>query len=343
MMSPAVDEAFTDLSPEEQARRLLDLATSALAHWELDAERLEPLKVRENAVYAIHLRSGARAVLRVHRHGYHSDASLESEYLWLSALGASEIEVPRFLPTRHGHMFARVCIPGVSEPRQVDLLEWIDGHPLGAIGDLSVDEREIERIYGTVGELAAAMHNHSSTWSPPPGFRRHAWDAEGLVGEEPLWGRFWELAALTSRQRHILLSLRSRLRAELSSYGAHADWFGLIHADLVPENILVTRTGPRIIDFDDAGYGWHMFELATSLYFIRREPYYECARKALLAGYRRRRPLPEEHVRLLPLFLAVRGTTYLGWVHTRRRERVSLELTPQLIDLAIAAAKDYLD
>jgi Ser/Thr protein kinase RdoA (MazF antagonist) len=343
MMSTAVDEAFTDLSPEEQARRLLDLATSALAHWELDAERLEPIKVRENAVYAIHLRSGARAVLRVHRHGYHSDASLESEYLWLSALGASEIEVPRFLPTRHGHMFARVCIPGVSEPRQVDLLEWIDGHPLGAIGDLSVDEREIERIYGTVGELAAAMHNHSSTWSPPPGFRRHAWDAEGLVGEEPLWGRFWELAALTSRQRHILLSLRSRLRAELSSYGAHADWFGLIHADLVPENILVTRTGPRIIDFDDAGYGWHMFELATSLYFIRREPYYECARKALLAGYRRRRPLPEEHVRLLPLFLAVRGTTYLGWVHTRRRERVSLELTPQLIDLAIAAAKDYLD
>lgn len=343
MMSTAVDEAFTDLSPEEQARRLLDLATSALAHWELDAERLEPLKVRENAVYAIHLRSGARAVLRVHRHGYHSDASLESEYLWLSALGASEIEVPRFLPTRHGHMFARVCIPGVSEPRQVDLLEWIDGHPLGAIGDLSVDEREIERIYGTLGELAAAMHNHSSTWSPPPGFRRHAWDAEGLVGEEPLWGRFWELAALTSRQRHILLSLRSRLRAELSSYGAHADWFGLIHADLVPENILVTRTGPRIIDFDDAGYGWHMFELATSLYFIRREPYYECARKALLAGYRRRRPLPEEHVRLLPLFLAVRGTTYLGWVHTRRRERVSLELTPQLIDLAIAAAKDYLD
>ena len=342
-MSTAMDEAFTDLSPEEQARRLLDLVTSALAHWELDAERIEPLKVRENAVYAIHLRSGARAVLRVHRHGYHSDASLESEYLWLSALGASGIEVPHFLPTRHGHMFARVRIPGVSEPRQVDLLEWIDGHPLGAIGELSVDEKEIERIYGTVGELAAAMHDHSSTWSPPPGFRRHAWDAEGLVGEEPLWGRYWELAALTSRQRRILLSLRSRLRAELSNYGAHGDRFGLIHADLVPENILVTHAGPRIIDFDDGGYGWHMFELATSLYFIRREPYYECACKALLAGYRRRRPLPEEHVRLLPLFLAARGTTYLGWVHTRRRERVSLELTPQLIDLAIAAAKDYLD
>ena len=23
-----------------------------------------------------------------------------------------------------------------------------------------------------------------------------------------------------------------------------------------------------VIDFDDAGFGWHLFELATSLYFI---------------------------------------------------------------------------
>lgn len=342
-MSTTVVEAFAQLSPEEQSRRLLALATCALEHWDLDAEKLEPLKVRENAVYAIHLRSGGRVVLRVHRYGYHSDASLESEYLWLSALGASGIEVPRFKPTRDGHMFARVNAPGVAGPRQVDLVEWIDGHPLGAISELSVDETQIERIYGTVGELAAAMHNHSSAWSPPPRFIRHAWDEQGLVGERPLWGRFWDLDALTSRQRRILLSLRSRLSDELPNYGTSADRFGLIHADLVPENILVTGAGPRIIDFDDGGHGWHMFELATSLYFIRREPYYERAREALLAGYRRHRPLSEQHAGLLPLFLAARGTTYLGWVHTRRGERVALELTSQLIDLAVAAALDYLD
>ena len=25
----------------------------------------------------------------------------------------------------------------------------------------------------------------------------------------------------------------------------------------------------KLIDFDDAGFGWHLFELATALYFIR--------------------------------------------------------------------------
>ena len=78
------------------------------------------------------------------------------------------------------------------------------------------------------------------------------------------------------------------------------------------------------------------------MYFVRRESSYETARDALLAGYRRHRPLAEEHARLLPLFLAVRGTTYLGWVHTRKGERVATELTPQLIELAVAAAEDYL-
>jgi Ser/Thr protein kinase RdoA (MazF antagonist) len=129
----------------------------------------------------------------------------------------------------------------------------------------------------------------------------------------------------------------------LLSYGKGSDRYGLIHADLVPENILVDADCLRIIDFDDAGFGWHMFEIATSLYFIRRETYYDTARDALIAGYRRHRQLADEHVRLLPMFLAARGTTYLGWVHTRKGEATARELTPQLIELALAVAADYLE
>jgi Ser/Thr protein kinase RdoA (MazF antagonist) len=136
--------------------------------------------------------------------------------------------------------------------------------------------------------------------------------------------------------------LRVRVSQELAGFGTKSDRYGLIHADLVPENILVEGESLRIIDFDDAGFGWHMFEIATSLYFIRREGFYEIARDALIAGYRRQRPLADEHLRLLPMFLAARGTTYLGWVHTRKGEATARELTPQLIELAVAAADDYL-
>ena len=62
----------------------------------------------------------------------------------------------------------------------------------------------------------------------------------------------------------------------------------------------------------------------------------------LIAGYRPLRPLPEAHLARLPMFLAARGSTYLGWVHTRRGEPVARSLTPQLIELAVAAAEDYL-
>jgi Ser/Thr protein kinase RdoA (MazF antagonist) len=335
--------AFSELHPADQAARLRQLALAALSRWELDYVRIEPIKVRENAVYAVHTADHRRVVLRVHRFGYHSDEALHSELTWMQALGNAGIEVPRPIPSRAGRPFELVDFVGVAGPRQVDVFEWIEGQQLGAVDQpLSAEPRWIEKTYGTVGELAARMHNQSCAWQPPVGFKRHTWCDEGLTGEAPLWGRFWELEALTTRQRALFERLRARVAQDLIAYGKTPDRYGMIHADLVPENILVNDTQLRIIDFDDAGFGWHMFEIATSLYFIRRETFYEIARDALIAGYRRQRPLGDEHVALLPMFLAARGTTYLGWVHTRKGEAAAGEMTPQLIELAVAAANDYL-
>ena len=79
----------------------------------------------------------------------------------------------------------------------------------------------------------------------------------------------------------------------------------------------------RLIDFDDAGFGWHMFELATALYFCLDDPRYEQIKAALLEGYHAVKPLSEADRRTLALFLMLRGTTYLGWIHTRDVEKES--------------------
>jgi Ser/Thr protein kinase RdoA (MazF antagonist) len=333
---------FSQLPPAEQSARLHRLALNAIPRWALDCVRVEPIKVRENAVFAVHTADRRRVVLRVHRLGYHSDDSLRSELTWMKALAASGIEVPQVIPSRSGKAFEHIACDGVPGPRQVDVFEWIEGAQLGSVEQgLADDPLWVERTYAIVGELAARMHNQSCAWQAPAGFQRHSWCEEGLAGDRPMWGRFWELEALQPQQRALLEQLRARLVRDLAQFGKTSDRFGLIHADLVPENILIDGDRLRIIDFDDAGSGWHMFEIATSLYFIRRERLYETARDALIAGYRRHRALPDEHLRLLPMFLAARGTTYLGWVHTRKGEATALEMLPQLIELAEAAAADY--
>jgi Ser/Thr protein kinase RdoA (MazF antagonist) len=318
------------------------LARIALCDWDLAVTNLVPIKVRENAVFRVDLAGGAKAVLRVHRDGYHSDQELDSEFVWLRALEAAGIAVPRVIRSRHGRDFEIAVIAAVGR-RQVDVFEWIDGKQLGSIEDgVSGASADIAGQYHMIGAIAARMHNQTAGWSRPMGFERHAWDEAGLVGEQPFWGRFWELAALTGPQRSLLQHARSLIARGLAAYGMQPDRYGLIHADLVPENLLVDGHRVRVIDFDDAGFGWHLFELATSLYFISGDGIFPTARDALIQGYRSERALPDDALERLPLFLAVRGTTYLGWVHTRPGSDTARELTPFLIERACAVAEEYL-
>jgi Ser/Thr protein kinase RdoA (MazF antagonist) len=325
----------------DQAALLQRLATLVAEHWPLVPRLIHPIKVRENAVFAVHLQDGGKVVLRVHRCGYHSDAALHSERMWMQALAADGIEVPRHVLSNTGSSFESTHIEGFEGERQVDVFHWIQGDQLGSVeGGVTASAGSIGDVYRQVGRLAARIH--SCNWAPPPNFKRHAWDAAGLAGDNPLWGRFWELEALSGPQRALFLRLKRTLRQDLNEFGTTADRYSLIHADLVPENILADGAHLQVIDFDDAGFGWHLFELATSLYFIRREPVYQEARDALIEGYRQVRPLRAEHLALLPMFLAARGSTYLGWVHTRRNEPAAREMVPQLIEFAVAAAEDYL-
>ena len=333
----------TDGAVEASLERVQALAEQALRRWDLAVASVTPIKVRENAVFRVDLAGGERAVVRVHRYGYHSDAALRSEFAWMRALAAAGIAVPQVIRSRGGRDFELAEAPGVTGIRQVDVFRWIEGRQLGSVeASVGGDAATIAEQYRTIGALMARMHNQAAGWQPPAGFVRHAWDAAGLVGETPLWGRFWELAGLTPAQRTLLIAVRDRCSRELAVFGARPDRYGLIHADLVPENILVDGSDMRVIDFDDAGYGWYLFDIATSLYFITGEPVYATARDALLRGYRSERALTDEVVDRLAAFLAVRGTTYLGWVHTRSGSETARELTPFLVERACAVAEEYL-
>lgn len=333
-------QGFYRLDDRAQIRHLTRLAESAIRHWDGDFRDIRLIKYRENAVFSIQAECGKRMALRIHRFGYHSDAELLSELRWMEALGESGFAVPRIVPARTGAPFVTVTGPGIPEPRQVDLLTWVEGEPLGQV-ETNLSQMP-HSIYREMGRLAGLLHNHTASWALPEDFTRHAWDLEGLVGDDPFWGRFWELPALSADQLALLKAARARAQKDLAELETGPHNYGLIHADFVPENLLLSDKGLSLIDFDDAGFGWHMFELATALVFHCGTNYFDDMRKGLLEGYRSVRPLPREEEKRLPLFLFLRASTYLGWVHTRSETQTAKELTPFLIGNACALAETYL-
>jgi len=332
---------FFSVSPDEQLARLSRAAGDVLRRWNIEDAEIDLIKYRENAVFDVS--SGdLRAALRLHRHGYHTDAALRSEMQWMNALSESGIRVPMLIPTAEGEPFTHTSADDLPGIMQADLFEWIDGRQLGSIEEGVADAGEAARVFGVLGELAARVHNQAVSWNFPVGFTRHAWDEEGLAGENPVWGRFWEIEAATDEQRALLSRARDRLYDDLSALPKSPGKYSMIHADFVAENILVDDDGLRLIDFDDAGFGWHLFELVTALIFLRGESYFDAAETALIDGYTKYRPLTDEDLALLPLFYLARGTTYVGWVHTKPETDTARELTPMLISMACELAEEYL-
>ncbi|MCP4822211.1 MAG: phosphotransferase [Shimia sp.] len=304
---------FFSRSLEEQEAIMMRAAQDALPLWGIDGATLSLIKHRENAVYRVETSGGAKFALRVHRPHYHSMAELRSEILWMSALTDAGVYTPAVVPAQDGESIKVLSPEGQDESFQIDILAWADGTPIGSLEDGSTPDADtLAGIYKKLGQLMARVHKQVIGWEKPEDFTRHAWDLDGLTGPDPFWGRYWELEILSDEQQELMVKVREKLRAILTEYGTDPDRFGLIHADFMPENILVNGDDVRVIDFDDAGYGWFMYDIATSVFFEADEPYFEQIVVALFEGYLSERELSEEHMAMLPVFMMARGAAVLG-------------------------------
>ena len=297
---------------------------AALGRWGLTGSEVEFVAGRENRVYRVRGAQGVFA-LRLKRPGYRSDAELRSELRWTEAMDRAGLPVPRPIPSLQGRLLE------IVDGQRVDVLTWLPGRPLGATRvPLVLDDRE--GVFRQLGQMMARLHVACDAWTVPDGFTRCAWDRDGLLGEAPVWGRFWDHPLLDGPTRQLLQDFRALADREIARCGDALDR-GLIHADLVRENVLMQPAGLAMIDFDDGGWGYRLFDVATALLKNQDEPDYPRLQAALLAGYRSLRPLDTT---LLDLFLAVRATTYVGWIVPRMAEPGAAARSARFIDTARA-------
>jgi Ser/Thr protein kinase RdoA (MazF antagonist) len=310
-----------------------ELATAALAHFGLSPEATATLcNVSENHTYRVEDPENGTFALRVHRPGYRTAHQIECELEWVDALredGAVDTCVP--VPAPGGE---RVVEVGT---RNVVLWEWLPGAEPDPEGDEVLDG------FRTLGAVSARMHAHARAWDRPPGFDRPAWDHERTLGAGGHWGRWQDGLGMGPAELAQLERLDATIERRLRAYGKAPERFGLVHADIRLANLLADAGHVRVIDFDDCGFAWFMYDFATTVSFMEEHPRVPELRDAWLEGYRSVAPLDAADEAELDTFVMLRRLLLVAWIgshHTFAPE--AAELGADFTAVTCTLAETYL-
>lgn len=277
-----------------------------------EESELRLLNISENATYLITPPTGPKRVLRVHRPKYHSVEGIRAELAWIESLLASGIvKTAQPIPTMDGAMVGLLSIPELPVPRHCVLFEFVEGK--------EPDETDRAAAFALLGEITARLHRHSRDWTEASELPRFRWDFDAMHGERRLWGR-WEDGLGMTPEREVLFNQGlEAIRAKLEAYGAHAERFGLVHADLRAANLILTPTQEIcVIDFDDSGQSWFLYDLAAALSFIETAPDVPQLVASWVEGYQRVEKLSEEDLAMIPTFILLRRLLLVAWIGSHR-------------------------
>lgn len=326
------------LTHEQFLERVQVLANQALALWPLpEGASARLINVSENATFLVEADSGYKSVLRVHRHGYHTRQAILCELAWMADLGRNGgVQTPRTISGRNGETVQEWAVDGMPGRRFLVMFEFVEGvepHP----------SQDLAASFEDLGEIAALTHLHSMSWCRPPGFERLIWDCNAVFGESPLWGSWHDAPGLDRNSEEVLARLQSLIVQRLEAYGQHEDRYGLIHADMRLANLLIDRGTTRLIDFDDCGLGWFMYDFAAAISFMEDHPQVPALKKAWITGYRKKRGLTAEDEAEMDTFVLLRRMALCAWIGSHAEVEIARELAPVFVRGTVELAVRYME
>ena len=222
-----------------------------------------------------------------------------------------------------------------GEHRAVVAFEYMSGHEPDPANDLTDG-------FFKLGAISARLHGHVKTWQRPAGFRRKTWNFDTSVGPTPLWGDWRAALGLTADGKALLERTCLTLKDRLAAYGTGPDRFGLVHADLRLANLLVDGDRLGVIDFDDCGFSWFVYDFAAAISFIEHEPMIPALQEAWIAGYRTVAPLGDEHVAMIPTFVMLRRLLLTAWIASHAETPTAQEMGVPYTEGTLAIAENFL-
>jgi Ser/Thr protein kinase RdoA (MazF antagonist) len=282
-----------------------------------DACEPEQFPLTENWTYRVAEPGQEPAILRLYRPASRQLEEIVSELTWIRALRRDD---PTLVPDvialpdgRHLLEFVRDPLPpcfGVMfsyepgrEPADDELAEW----------------------FPRLGAVTARLHRHARAWQPPAAFTRIRWDVDTTLGDRPHWGS-WTASVDGAEERCQLAKAAGIVVERLREFGTGPERFGLVHADLRLANILIDGERLTVIDFDDCGESWYLYDIGTALGFNQARADIDELVAAWVAGYREIAPLAETDEREIPTFIMLRRLLEHAYIGLRSDTELAREL-----------------
>ncbi|MFC4799107.1 phosphotransferase enzyme family protein [Neobacillus sp. GCM10023253] len=304
-------------SLQESMEKFNQIAKAAIPFYPfLSQSSIQLLNYSENATYLItDTTTREKYILRVGRPGYHTKIEVESELEWLRSIDQhSSIQVS--LPVSGGNGEYIQVVNYENMNYHCTLFTFLEGEAPN-----EDNEQELISQFEMLGAITAQLHEHSmANWEQLCQVRRLTWDYETILGQTPKWGRWRDGLGITPEREKLFTSVSEKIKTRLERFGKAPTRYGLIHSDLRLANLLVERDQIKVIDFDDCGFGWYLYDLATSLSFIEHKPYVPGLIESWLKGYRSVRPLSEAEEQEIPTFILMRRLQLIAWVGSRDNE-----------------------
>lgn len=316
--------------------RLERLANDSLPLWPVPSgAKARLINVSENATYLVEA-GDYRSILRIHRPAYHSRRGIGQELQWAQALAADGMVLtPPPIAGVNGDLVQEAQGEGLAAPRFMVMFAFAPGRQPDENEDLAAP---FERL----GAIAARTHIHSQGWQKPDPLDRLVWDTDAVFGPQANWGDWRDAPNVTSEIRAVLERAEALICRRLQAFGKGAHRYGLVHADMRLANLLIEGETTRLIDFDDCGLGWFLYDFATGISFMEDHPQVPALRQAWVRGYRSVRPLSDAEEAEIDTFVMLRRMALLAWIGSHIEAPEPQAMAPHFAANTAKLAADYL-